>query len=129
MVLVTLILILLSASCGTGKYSDLRDALEKQKKIQETFISNMDKAEDPASVASALSAYSRSMMELQPVYEELEKKYPDMDEMPKELDDINKELSGQEEIIAGRITEKILKYADDPAVQKEFMNLGSPEEQ
>jgi len=118
---------ILLTACKESKYRDFREVMEKQKNIQDKFISGIDNAENPALVARSLSDYSKSMMELEPLYQELEKKYPNLEEIPAELDDLNKALMEQGEVISSRISEKILKYSEDPAVAEEFKNFVSPQ--
>jgi Tfp pilus assembly protein PilO len=128
LVLISLSALVFSGNCAKGKYNDMAVAMEKQKNLQNEFINKMDKADNAKDVASALSAYSKSMADLEPVFAELEKKYPELQELPEELKDLDKALADQGEIISTRISDKILKFSEDPAVSAEFGKLMNPQQ-
>jgi len=109
-----------------GKYGDAKSVMSRSIKVMESFINDMEKAEDSKSVVKAINAFSADMSELKPKLQAMEKKYPelkDQENPPEEL----KPMAKQIEELSGRMMSammKLFQYGDDPEVQKasEAMN-------
>ena len=108
------------SSCGGGKYSDVKPVIKKYTQETGKFVNALEKAESGNEVAAALKEYTKFMKEMKSKMEGFEKKYPEL----KGIENPPQELKAEaEEMRAvamkmGSVMMKVMKYADDPEVQK-----------
>jgi hypothetical protein len=107
-------------ACGGGKYGDAKKVISKSNKVLEGFLAKMDKADNPKTVAAAVTGFAAEMEKIVPEMRKLEEKYPELrgsQGVPAELGEEGKkmmELWGK----FASVMMKIQQYAEDPEVQK-----------
>lgn len=109
-----------TACGGGGKYADMKPIVKDMNKAAESFIQDMENADNAEKVAAALTDYTQAMGKLQPKMKEMEEKYPELQNMsapPPELGEDAKKLTDLM-MKVGTAMMKAMQYADDPAVQK-----------
>ena len=66
------------AHAKQDKYDDVRKVLESLAEVLETFVENMNKAEDAATIAKVVDEFAEAMKGLVPKINEIREKYPDL---------------------------------------------------
>jgi hypothetical protein len=119
---IAFIFTVISIGCKpSGKYADLKGYMNDVTKIQEDYISALDKSNTAKEVAEAITDCGNKMEKLSKKSEELLKKYPDFKEMgknpPKEL---KEEFEKRDQMMQKLLTVsmKTMKYMMDPEVMK-----------
>jgi len=62
-----------------AKYADAKEVLDNLAELLETFVKDMDQADNAGSIAKALDGLADAMEELLPEVNEIRKKYPELD--------------------------------------------------
>lgn len=112
--------------CGGGQdYSDAVEINTKFVDAMESYIADIDKAENADDVAEAIEAYAQKVEELAPQMKAIAEKYPewkDMDKVPEEL----KPIQEKAKQIASQIPNtfmKTMKYMTDAQVRDAHKRL------
>jgi len=125
MMAVCLLALTLAAGCG-GKYSDVKQVNEEYVEMVETYVADLEKADDKDDVVKAMNNFTDDLEEIWPRMRELAEKYPELensDEPPEEL----KESMENAEKVGAKIASsfmKIMQYMDDPEVQAAQERMG-----
>lgn len=123
---VSLAVLMFMLGCGGG--SDYSDAVEINTKFvgaMESYIKDIDKAENADDVAGAIEAYAQQMEELAPQMKAIAAKHPEwksMDKVPEEL----KPIQEKAKQIAAQIPNtfmKTMKYMTDAQVRDAHKRL------
>jgi hypothetical protein len=119
-------LLLLAYACGGGG-DDPKSVMEDVLKVGDTFIADMEKANDADGMVSAIEAYAAGMEELAPRIKTVKEKYPDLGkpgtEMPEDLKEMEPRFEEFGKKLMGMMG-KMAQYASDPKVmeaQKKLM--------
>ena len=115
-------------ACGSGsdQYGDVKKTMERVAKVMETFVKEMDQADDGGSVASALNKFADEMVILQPKMGELLKKYPQLqspENFPPDVREILDKVENLERDKMQSVFMKATKYGDDPDVAKAMQKI------
>jgi hypothetical protein len=102
------------------KYDDAKKVLESLAEAIETFIENVSKAEDVATIAKGLDEFAETMKELVPKINEMTVKYPELKDETKHPEEL-KPLLGRIEKDFQEMMEaygaKVRPNIEDPAVK------------
>lgn len=115
----------LTIGCG-DKYSDANKMNEKFINLMESYIEDLNKADNAKEVAKAMNRYAKGMEDLWPKMQKLSEKYPELKDEnnpPEEL----KESQKRAEEVSKKIFAAMMKtmpYMMDPEVQKAQQRLG-----
>jgi predicted nuclease with TOPRIM domain len=105
-----------------GKYADLKEHFKDTIKINEEYISALEKANSPKEVAEAITELGNKMSKIQPRAEIYNKKYPELKNLEKNNppSELKEELETIEQVSQKLITVsmKAMKYMMDPEVTK-----------
>lgn len=118
----------LLAMLGCGDGQDYSDAVEINTKFvdaMESYIADIDKAEDADDVADAIEAYAQKVEELAPQMKEIAAKYPewkDMGKVPEELKPIQEKAKQMASQIPNTFM-KTMKYMTDAQVRDAHKRL------
>ena len=123
---VALVALLALLGCSGGQdYSDAVDINTKFVDAMESYVGDIDKAENADDVADAVEAYAQKMEELAPQLKAIAAKHPewkDMGKVPEEL----KPIQEKAKQIASQIPNtfmKTMKYMTDPQVRDAHKRL------
>ncbi len=124
-ILLPALILLFGVGCKGGKYSDINDALNDLIKMQETYVTAIQNAQNAGDVAKAIERYADNFIKLKPRIESFEKKYPELKlskEPPEELKENFDRLQKSAEKLA-TASMSMLKYLESPEVQKAIERL------
>ena len=113
--------------CGTGKYADIKIVIREMIAARERFVADVERAESADQAALSITNLENDMKKLWPRYEELEKKYPELlhpEDLPIELKELVAALNRTSELRDEALTDILMRYPDDPAVQKAVASMG-----
>ncbi len=126
--MIILITIFFLTSCGGGgMYADVIALNKQYVKLMETYVADIDKADNANKVAEAMNRYADGLEKIWPQMMELEKKYPELQDeanQPEELQTSLEELQFVAEDMIGTF-QKTLPYVEDPEVIKAQERLGA----
>jgi hypothetical protein len=108
-----------SAFDEESKYADAKTVLENLAGLLETFVENMDKAEDSKSIAKALDGLAQAMKELLPEINEIRQKYPELDKEDTHPEELKPLLQRIDKDFQAMIKSygKVREHIEDPAVK------------
>ena len=115
-----LIVLFLMNGCGGGKYSDAIKLNMEYIGLMETYIADLDKADNAKGVAKAMNRYADGLEKIWPQMKKISEKYPelkDKDNPPEELQASQKEAESVGQKMVGTYR-KIMPYMGDPEVKK-----------
>ncbi|MGD9344399.1 MAG: hypothetical protein PVH84_00960 [Candidatus Aminicenantes bacterium] len=101
------------------KYADAKKVLENLAGLLETFVENMDKADNPKSIAKALDGFALAMKDLLPEINEIRQKYPELDKEdthPEELKPLLQRIDKDFQAMM-KSYGKVMEHIEDPAVR------------
>jgi Zn-dependent M32 family carboxypeptidase len=104
-----------------GEYADLKEYLSDVIKINEEYVTALEKANNAKDVAEALTDMGNKMEKITKNGEEIKKKYSDMSKIRKDPPaEIKEELDKLEQVAQRLLTVsmKTMKYMMDPEVMK-----------
>lgn len=116
---------LMLTGCGGGKYGDVLKLNQEYMDLMETYITDLEKADNTKEIAKAMNNFADGLEILMPKMKKLSEKYPelkDKDNPPEELKESQKEAEELGEKIVGSFM-KIMPYMEDPEVQKAQQRL------
>ena len=119
---------ILQCGCGTGKYADIKIVIREMIEARETFVADAERADCPRTAALSITSLESRMKKLGPRYEELEKKYPELlrpEDLPLELKELVAALNRTAALRDDALTNILMRYPDDAAVQKAVSSMGS----
>ena len=105
----------------SGEYADLKEYLNEVIKINEEYVSSLEKANSAKDVAEALTDMGNKMEKIAKDGEAIKKKYSDMGKIRKDAPaEIKDELERLEQVAQKLLTVsmKTMKYMMDPEVMK-----------
>lgn len=112
-----------AAGCST-KYEDVRAWLQKSTRVMETVVSELENAQSPDAVVSAINKFCDSVGELMKEIEALENKYPDLKEAFEYWkDDYDASIRAGDKLTPGLIMQKLTRFRDDPYIRGAAMRL------
>jgi superfamily I DNA and/or RNA helicase len=123
--IIAAIALLFGAGCKSGKYSDINEALNDLIKIQDSYVTAIQGAQNAGDVAKAINSYADNFMKIKPRIESFEQKYPELKiskEPPEELKENFERLQKSAEKLA-TASMSMLKYLEAPEVQKAIERL------
>lgn len=119
-VFIILSMFILNFSLIGAKYDDAVPVIKKMTRSLETFLLNLEKADNAKAIAATLDNYSKDVLEFAPDVKAMMKKYPELKDeknhperlkpYTKKFEDLTKKLM--------KIYGKLGKYMDDPAVKE-----------
>jgi hypothetical protein len=120
-----IVCIFLAGCAGGGKYGDVKRILTDYIDASKKFETDMEKANDPKTVAAALKAYTNAMNKMSPQIEKIPEKYPELagPEPPEELKSLINETERWEDVFE-KFYNKIMGYSADPEVEKALEGIG-----
>ena len=116
----------LVAGCGSGKYADVKDYMQKSIKIQEEYLKAIENADSAGDVAGAINKFAERLNALRPQMKAIMEKYPEMaleKETPSELREVTARQNELAEKIAQSSTKYVAPYTLDPVVVEATKNL------
>lgn len=119
--------LIFQGGCGTGKYADIKIVIRDMIDARERFVAEAERAESADEVALSITTLENDMRKIKPRYEELEKKYPELlhpDDLPIELKELVVALNRASESRDEVLTDILMRYPDDPGVQKAVSSMG-----
>ncbi|MFC2165794.1 hypothetical protein ACFLT2_12475 [Acidobacteriota bacterium] len=108
-----------SISPEETKYADAKKVLENLAGLIETFVQDMDQAENAKTVAQVLDGFAEAMKELLPKINEIREKYPELDNQdthPEELKPLLQRVDKDFQAMMNSYS-KVNKHLEDPAVK------------
>jgi hypothetical protein len=105
----------------SGEYADLKEYLSEVIKINEEYVSTLEKANSAKDVAEALTEMGNKMEKISKNGEAIKKKYSDMSKIRKDPPAEIKEEFDKFDQVAQRlltVSMKTMKYMMDPEVMK-----------
>lgn len=123
--LLAMVVVMLVAACGGGKYSDVKDVMSKMNVSMDKFAASMDSVTDAAGAAKALTDFATEFQGFKSTLEDMDKKYPelkDVQDPPAELKEVYDGLQAS----SGKMMDAMVKiqaYAEDPAVLEAMSKL------
>ncbi|MBW2143111.1 MAG: hypothetical protein JRG75_01765 [Deltaproteobacteria bacterium] len=118
--------ILSLAACGSGKYSDVNEAMIAQAEAMENYIDAMGKAESAEDVVAAIEGFTREMKKLLPEMQNMLAKYPELAELEAPPEELREQTEKMREL-SGNLQASMMKsmqYMQDPEVQKAMEKQG-----
>ena len=115
----------LLASCGSGKYADVKAVFDKIGSATDQLVASMEKAGNAPQVAAAINSYTEAMKSEQASFQNMMKKYPELKEAkepPKELKESIDKLNSMGEKLMTAMT-KLQNYAEDSAVKSAVQKM------
>lgn len=113
--------------CGTGKYADIKIVIRDMIDARERFVAEAERAESADEAALSITTLENDMKKLKPRYKELETKYPELlhpEDLPIELKELVVALNRASESRDEALTDILMRYPDDPGVQKAVSSMG-----
>lgn len=113
--------------CGTGKYADIKIVIRDMIDARERFVAEAEQAESADEAAFSITTLENDMKKLKPRYKELETKYPELlhpEDLPVELKELVVALNRASESRDEALTDILMRYPDDPGVQKAVSSMG-----
>lgn len=113
--------------CGTGKYADIKIVIRDMIDARERFVAEAEQAESADEAALSITTLENDMKKLKPRYKELETKYPELlhpEDLPVELKELVVALNRASESRDEALTDILMRYPDDPGVQKAVSSMG-----
>ncbi|MBP7604425.1 MAG: hypothetical protein KBA15_10875 [Spirochaetes bacterium] len=113
--------------CGTGKYADIKIVIRDMIDARERFVAEAEQAESADEAALSITTLENDMKKLKPRYKELETKYPELlhpEDLPIELKELVVALNRASESRDEALTDILMRYPDDPGVQKAVSSMG-----
>lgn len=113
--------------CGTGKYADIKIIIRDMIDARERFVAEAEQAESADEAALSITTLENDMKKLKPRYKELETKYPELlhpEDLPVELKELVVALNRASESRDEALTDILMRYPDDPGVQKAVSSMG-----
>ncbi len=123
-----ILLAFVAFGCGkANKYADVKEVLTDTVKIQETYISAMQKAANAGDVIAAVKGFGEGMSKLLPKVKELDKKYPelkDKKDIPADLKPLMDQIEANNKKLEEAAKPIMAKYMKDPNVLKAMAEMG-----
>lgn len=113
--------------CGTGKYADIKIVIRDMIDARERFVAEAEQTESADEAALSITTLENDMKKLKPRYKELETKYPELlhpEDLPIELKELVVALNRASESRDEALTDILMRYPDDPGVQKAVSSMG-----
>jgi biopolymer transport protein ExbB/TolQ len=125
LVMVVVFLSMLFA-CGGGKFADARKVIDKWADATNSFVSDLENANDAASTAAAINAYADEMKALAPEMKKMQEKYPEIKDPKNPPEELKEAMAKMEEVMPKMMSAmmKLTQYAQDPAVMEAQKKLG-----
>lgn len=123
MILVGVVVSLIA--CG-GKYGDAEKAYTEFADAMESYLQELEKADDAASMTVAINAFADDMEELTPQMKKLNTKYPELKDpnnIPEKLQPIKERSDEMAMQMAGTFM-KVMPHMKDAEVRAAFERLG-----
>jgi len=120
------LIVLIVAGCGRGKYNEAKEVMAAQLEAMKTYVSDIEKAENPKEIAESITAYSREIKKLIPEIKKMNEEYPELlseEKRPEEMREIYLELKKFSEKIQGAML-KVMRHMNDPEVRKAIKEQG-----
>lgn len=110
-----------------GKYADVKKANAKFVKITESYIADLEKADDAKAVAKAMNQYADDMSAIWPVLQALGEKYPELEDKSDPPEELKESLKSAEEVGKKMVSTfmKIMPYMTDPEVAEAQKRLSA----
>ena len=111
--------------CGS-KYSDAEKMNEEYIALVESYIADLDKADNAKGAAKAINRFTDGLEDLWPKMQKLTEKYPELKDKsnpPEELKDTQKRAEEMGQKMVGSMM-KLMPYMTDPEVQKAQKRMG-----
>lgn len=124
--LIGMITVALIAGCGSGKYADVKEYMNKSIKIQEEYLKSIESADSAGDVAQAINKFAERLNALKPQMKALMEKYPEMmmeKEPPSELREVTNRQNALAEKIQKASQVNVQPYNLDPVVVEATKNL------
>jgi len=121
------VLLAVLTACGpTGKYADVKSAMDKMYAANEKYIIGLEKATSARDCANVINDFTNDVVVIIPEIKELEKKYSELDmknnAYPPELADYEKKFDGQSERMQ-KVAMSLAKYMMDKDVMAALQNM------
>lgn len=104
---------------SVGKYAHLKPVIQEMATALETFVVNLEKAENADAVAAALDNYTQAIIKFAPKVNEMMKKYPELKDetiRPEELKPLMDKMDKLAKKLA-TLFAKLGQYKNDPKVK------------
>ena len=125
-VLCLVVLACLLSGCA-GKYADVKKLNTKFVALTETYVADMDVANDAKAVARAMNRYADDLEKIWPRMTELSEKYPELQDKsdpPEALKESQQEAEAVGRKMGGTFM-KVMPFMNDPDVKKAQERLGA----
>jgi uncharacterized UPF0160 family protein len=101
------------------KYADAKKVLENLANLIETFVTDMDQADNAKNVAEVLDGFAEAMKELLPKIAEIREKYPELDNEDTHPQELKSLLQRIDEDFQSMMKSygKVKEHLEDPAVK------------
>ncbi len=120
------LIVLIAAGCGGEKYRDAKEVMAAQLEAMKTYVSDIEKAENPKEIAESITAYNGEMKKLIPEIKKMNEKFPELsseEKRPEEMKEAYTEMKEFSEKIQKAMF-KVMKYMKDSEVRSAIKEQG-----
>lgn len=115
------------AGCGSGEYGEIEDIISDKAKITESYITDLEKADNAEDVAEAINEFTDGMKTLIPKIKAYQETNPEIwidgDDVPEKIKAQQARLEAANEKVQGAFM-NMMTYMMDSKVQEAMMNMG-----